>query len=380
MSEIVFESVSKSYAGHFTLDLDSLVVPDRGLTVLCGPPASGKSVILRLLVGLEQPDRGRILLDGVDVTSTGPARRRVGYVPQSFALFPHMSVFENIAFPLRMQRVVTGEVTRRVGKAAEILRIGKLLAKSPSQLSGGEKQRVAIARGMLKDATVFVLDDPLVGLDFKLREALMDDLKDMRSDLGATFLYATSDSLEALTMAERIAVIDAGRIVEEGDVDRIYHQPQRLRSAELIGFPRCNILAGQWHGAGYVTELGSLHVRSDGGAAPPDMIAVAIRPEQVVFSPDGTTPGSIAGRGRITLVENLGAESVVHFDAGTAKLVSIPPSELVAHLDVGDPFPFAVQPSSMVAFNRTNGRRPDTTAGAPASSSASVLQPGDCDE
>lgn len=367
MSDIVFEAVEKSYAGRRALDAVQLVVPDRSLTVLCGPPGSGKSVLLRLLVGLEAPDRGRILMGGTDITDFGPAARRVGYVPQSFALFPQMSVFENIAFPLRMQRSRPQETQRRVAQAAEVLRIGELLAKTPSQLSGGQKQRVAIARGMLKDASVFVLDDPLVGLDFKLREALMDDLKDMRATLGATFLYATSDSLEALTMAERLAVIDQGRIVEEAEVDQLYYQPAQLRSAILIGFPRCNAIPGRLSAGrcrNAIAEIGLVATSLD---AAPEEVTITIRPEQVAYAPDRQShdaiSGVICGTGRITLVENLGAESVIYFEAGDTLLVSVPETGRVAHLDVGDDYPFAIHPAAMIVFDTRTGQR--IGAGAP---------------
>ncbi len=367
MSDIVFEAVEKSYAGRRALDAVQLVVPDRSLTVLCGPPGSGKSVLLRLLVGLEAPDRGRILMGGTDITDFGPAARRVGYVPQSFALFPQMSVFENIAFPLRMQRSRPQETQRRVAQAAEVLRIGELLAKTPSQLSGGQKQRVAIARGMLKDASVFVLDDPLVGLDFKLREALMDDLKDMRATLGATFLYATSDSLEALTMAERLAVIDQGRIVEEAEVDQLYYQPAQLRSAILIGFPRCNAIPGRLSAGrcrNAIAEIGLVATSLD---AAPEEVTITIRPEQVAYAPDrqphDAISGVICGTGRITLVENLGAESVIYFEAGDTLLVSVPETGRVAHLDVGDDYPFAIHPAAMIVFDTRTGQR--IGAGAP---------------
>jgi len=362
MSGIVFSGISKSYSGREVLDLPELTIPESSLTVLCGPAASGKSVLLRLLVGLETPDRGRILIGGADVTALSAAQRRVGYVPQTFALFPHMSVFENIAFPLRMQGVATAVITRRVGQAAEILRIGGLLAKSPSQLSGGEKQRVAIARGMLKDAIVFVLDDPLVGLDFKLREALMDDLKDMRVQLGATFLYATSDSLEALTMAEQLVVLDGGHVIEQGSVDAIYHQPTQLRSMELIGFPRCNVINGRITDRRCVTDLADIEfdlVSAVGTVSEAPMavaVAVAVRPEAIVYRPEGKPAAGILGVGRITLVENLGAESVIYFETAELGLVSIPSTGQVAHLDVGDDYPFAIEPGSLAVFAASDGR------------------------
>ena len=237
MSRIRFDNVSKSYRRQKVLDDVVVEVESQTLTVLDGPSRAGKSVLLRVLVGLDQPDAGRILFDETDITALPAAARTIGYVPQSFALFPHMSVFDNIAYPLVLQGVSGGEIRSRVGQVAEMLRITSLLAQTRAELSGGEKQRTAIARGTLKNASIFVLDDPLAGLDFKLRESLMDDLKDMRAELGATFLYATSDPLEALTVAERLIVLDAGRIVETGTVEDIYYAPAHLRTAEAGGLP-----------------------------------------------------------------------------------------------------------------------------------------------
>lgn len=348
MSAIVFEGIAKSYRGRPALAELDLAIADQSLTVFCGPPAAGKSVLFRLLVGLEQPDRGRILIDGVEVTYLPAADRLIGYVPQSFALFPHMSVYANIAYPLRQQGAKPAEIERRVGEAAEILRITRLLQKKPSQLSGGEKQRAAIARGMLKDARIFILDDPLVGLDFKLRESLMEDLKDMRATLGATFLYATSDSLEALTMAEELVVLDRGRVVEAGPVASLYHRPQRLRAAELIGFPRCNLLPAVRENDLCQNALLSLPLA---GAATEAILAV--RPEHVRHAPGEPE----ARRGEITLMENLGAECVVYLTCEGLPLVSIPESDAVAGLDVGSAYPFVIDPAHVAAFDAATGMR-----------------------
>ena len=331
-------------------------VESQTLTVLYGPSRAGKSVLLRVLVGLDQPDAGRILFDETDITALPAAARTIGYVPQSFALFPHMSVFDNIAYPLVLQGVSGGEIRSRVGQVAEMLRITSLLAQYPSQLSGGEKQRTAIARGTLKNASIFVLDDPLAGLDFKLRESLMDDLKDMRAELGATFLYATSDPLEALTVAERLIVLDAGRIVETGTVEDIYYAPAHLRTAELVGYPRCNVLRGRLEGTTCVTALARFALA--GAPQPARDVAIAIRPEHVVFTPNDKAPGhAIRGTGSIRLMENLGAESIVYLDVPEGRLVTTPPTRAVLALDVGSPFPFAILPEAITVFDAASGAR-----------------------
>jgi multiple sugar transport system ATP-binding protein len=347
MSTVRLQNVSRLYRDLRALDDVTLEVASKSLTVLCGPPAAGKSVLLRLLVGLEQPNIGRILINDRDITDLPAAQRRIGYVPQSFALFPHVSVFDNIAYPLALQKVSRAEIKHRVDQVAEILRIKPLLSKRPAQLSGGEKQRTAIARGMLKNADLFLLDDPLVGLDFKLRESLMEDLKDMRVELGATFLYVTSDSLEALTMAEDLIVLDAGRVVDANAATALYHLPRHLRAAELVGFPRCNVLAGRLEAGGLCrTAIVDFHLATPSNFV--GEVSVAARPEHILHRADGA-PSTIR------LMENIGAECVVYFQAGDETLVTSVPSPSVAHLDMGSPFPFTVSADGLLVYDRATG-------------------------
>ena len=350
MSRIRFEGLTKAYKGAVALDRVDLDVAPGSFTVLCGPPRSGKSVLFRLLAGLEAPDAGRILFDGRDITGVPAAERTLGYVPQSFALFPHLSVFDNIAYPLALQGVARPEVARRVAEAAELLRIGTLLPKRPAQLSGGEKQRAAIARGILKNADIFILDDPLVGLDFKLRERLMDDLKEMRRALGATFLYATSDSLGALTMAQDLAVLDAGRLIQAGPAASVYLRPAHVRSAELIGFPRCNVLPGVVADGRCTTAAASFPLA---GPVAPGPVLAAIRPEHLM--PAGETDAD--GVGEVTLIEDLGAEGVVYFTVAGQGLVTLLPAAQAAALDLGSRFAYAVRPGTAALFSKATGQR-----------------------
>lgn len=353
MSEVRLDGIGRSYRGKPALHDVTLDIAARTLTVLCGPPASGKSVLLRLLVGLEEPTAGRILVNGHDITDLPAAERRVGYVPQSFALFPHMSVFDNIAYPLAQQGVARAEITRRMAQVAEVLRIGPLLQKRPSQLSGGEKQRAAIARGMLKNAELFLLDDPLVGLDFKLRESLMEDLKTMRAELGATFVYATSDSLEALNMAEHLVVLDGGRLLDANRVDRVYDDPRHLRAAELVGFPRCNVLPGRLESDGATCRTPLIDFTAAAAGDSAGEVAVVLRPEHIVH----VLSGDAAYTGVVRLTENLGAESVIYFDAAGQTLVTAVPSAQAAGIDLGAAFPFRVQADRLLLFDRRSGRR-----------------------
>ena len=347
---LAFKSVSKSYKHRVALDRFDLDVARQSFTVLCGPPKSGKSVLFRTLVGLEKPDTGRIELDGRDITDLAPAERSIGYVPQSFALYPHLTVFDNIAYPLTLAGTPKDETARKVDRAAGLLSITHLMKKTPDQLSGGEKQRTALARGLLKDATLFVLDDPLVGLDYKLREKLMDELKGLREDLKATFLYATSDSLEALTVAQRLVVLDRGRVVQHDDVIDLYHEPVHVRCLQLVGFPRANVIEGT-AATGFVTA-GPLRFPAPAGLAQGPVL-VGIRPEAIRL---GEGRG-IDGQGRVRLVENLGSELVVYVEAEKTDLVmsfTVPEEGAPAFESAVS---FTISPAAIQLFDAVDGHR-----------------------
>lgn len=347
MHAVEFHNVTKTFGDKAALDDVSLTVEPGTFTVVCGPPKAGKSVLFRLLVGLDVPDSGTILLDGRDITTAAPSQRPIGYVPQSFALYPHLTVFENIAYPMRLARAPREEANRKVDAIAAMLSIGHLLKKTPDQLSGGEKQRVAVARGLVREAKVFVLDDPLVGLDYKLRERLMDELKQLCDELKTTFLYTTSDSLEALTLAQSIVVLDGGRLIEQADAIDIYLHPQQLRSLEVIGFPRANIISPQIRGneasfAGFRFALPA--------GAPASGVTLGIRPEDVVLAPQ-------TGRqGRVAIVEHLGSEIVLYADVDGVSLTSAYPAENVATPLIDSTVAVSIEPEKVMVFDSLTGR------------------------
>lgn len=346
---VSFRGVTKSYRGKPALSALDLAVEPQSFTVVCGPPASGKSVLFRLLVGLEAPDDGRILLNGQDITDASPAGRPIGYVPQSFALYPHLTVADNMAYPLALARAPKADIAARVDRTAGILSITHLLKKTPDQLSGGEKQRVAVARGLLKNATLFVLDDPLVGLDYKLRERLMDELKSLREELKATFLYATSDSLEALTMAQRLAVLDGGRIVQHAPAETVYHEPSHARVMDLIGFPHSNLLPGRIEGGMAVAGPIRMPVADFAG----ETVVVGLRPEAIRL--DG--PAGTSFPARVTLVENLGGEAVIYLDADGLALTAAMPLSGQAPPALGATVGVSVDPARAILFDGGSGRR-----------------------
>ena len=365
---VSFAGVSRRYGAVAALKGVDLDAAAGRVTGLCGPPGCGKSVLLRLLVGLEAPDAGRILIGGRDVTRLAPGDRPVGYVPQSFALYPHLSVLDNIAYPLALRRVARDEVRRRVERLAGLLGLDGLLGKRPAELSGGQKQRTGLARGLIREAAVYVLDDPLVGLDFKLRERLVDDLRRLRAEVDAAFLYATSDPLEALAIADDVAVLDGGRVVEHAPADALYHAPRWLRSVELVGFPRCNVVPGRLGEAGRCeTALGAFQVAPDGTAGfSTGEVMIAVRPEHLELA-DDPAPGLLPVSGTVRLVEDLGAEVLIHFDlAGqgsgavddTGALVTVIPAGAMPPGGLGpdSALRLALRPGNLAVFDPSGAR------------------------
>lgn len=354
-------SVSKRFGDTPALDRLEVEIRPGSFTVITGPPKSGKSTLFRVLVGLETPDRGRILLDGDDITAASPTDRRLGYVPQSFALYPHLRVRDNIGYPLALARADREHIRERVAWAADLLSIGHLLDKTPDQLSGGEKQRTAVARGLLARADVFVFDDPLVGLDYKLRERLMEDLKALRRELDATFVYATADSVEALTLATDLVVLDGGRVIQAGPTEAVYLRPSSARAMELVGFPRANLLPGR-------IENERLRAGPIGTVFPGQGdidVLVGIRPEAVRLARSDIENEALELSASVSLIEDLGSEIVVYADVdGTSLTAAFAVGDAMLP-SLGDSIPLAIDPASIVLFDAADGTRLDA-AGARA--------------
>lgn len=325
-----FEQISKSYGNVPVLSGVDLTANAGDLTVVYGPPASGKSVLVRILTGLEHATSGRILLRGQDITSVAPADRNIGYVPQSFALYPHLSVRRNISYPLDLAGVPTSESRDVVASAAAMLKIEEHLEKSPDQLSGGQKQRVAIARGIAKRTDFFVLDDPLAGLDFKLREQLVDDLRGLKSATGASILYVTSDVIEAMTLADRLAVLSEGQIIETNNPEALYRSPRHAHTMALVGFPPANFLRGtlEHRGDQYwcTTPLFAFPADIDVATASRE-VYVGLRPERIHLSHRvgdvGDDEGPLHTAAEVILREDLGGEDIVYLQAQGVSLTMV---------------------------------------------------------
>jgi multiple sugar transport system ATP-binding protein len=291
MAEVALQQVTKRFGEASAVESLSLTVADGEFVVLLGPTGAGKTTTLRLIAGLERADSGRISIAGQDVTSAAPAERDVAFVFQQFSLYPHYTVYENLAFPLRSPRyrMSDDEIKRKVTEVAELLRIGSKLENRATKLSGGEMQRVAIGRALVREPNIFLMDEPLSSLDAKLREDLRVELKRIQMDLGATILYVTHDQVEALTMADRIGVLDHGRLVQVGAPRAVYEMPATTYIAQRLGSPQINLLPVGAPG----TE-----------GAPPGTATVGIRPE-------GLRVGEGSLSAVVRNVEHLGAETIL---------------------------------------------------------------------
>ncbi len=328
MSAIEFRDVTKEYRRKPVLEGLNFAIEAGTFTVIFGAPGCGKSVLLRLMIGLEKPTSGHIFMRDQEVTNVAPGERNIGYVPQMFALYPHYKVYDNIAYPLNLMGLPHRDADSIVRQAAEMLHITHLLQKYPDQLSGGEKQRVALARGIVKQTNLYVLDDPLTGLDFKLREQLFDDLQATQRALRATFVYTTSDPLEALMLAEHIIVLDGGRVIEAGPLGQVYAAPQHARTMELLGFPTANFLKGTVETRdGQVwckTALFEFRLNGDqtSSVTKGQEVSVAVRPQALKLNPE-QAEGLCIFPAQVVLQEDLGGELVVHLESGGLHLLSV---------------------------------------------------------
>jgi multiple sugar transport system ATP-binding protein len=326
VSEIRIEGVTKRYPGTLALDDVSLTVIDRECLVLLGPSACGKTTLLRLLAGFEEPDAGTISVDGRDLTGVPPRHRGMSMVFQSYALFPHLSVRDNIAFGLRMQRLSAREVALRVGDAAERLQIAPVLERFPGQLSGGQGQRVAVARAIVTRPAVILMDEPLSSLDAVLREQVRGHLKQLLHDVESTTVYVTHDQAEALSVGHRTAVMRDGRILQCDAPMTIYEHPNDVFVAQFIGSPPMNVLRGRMGRREVTIEgrqvpLGSQHGRRVG-----EDVAVGVRAESVRVGHE-REPGALEAEVRV--VEPLGAHLVLTLALGGQTLKAQAAAEFV---------------------------------------------------
>ena len=290
--------VSRHFGSFAALDGVSLSIRRGEFISLLGPSGCGKTTLLRLVAGLDLPDAGRVLISGRDASELPAHRRPVNTVFQSYALFPHLSVQDNVAFGLRMKKVPSSDISKRVATVLEMVEITELATRKPAQLSGGQKQRVALARAIVNEPEVLLLDEPLAALDLKLRRQLQTELRALQRRLGITFVFVTHDQDEALAMSDRIAVLNAGRIEQLGAAADLYERPRTRFVAQFLG--SCNLLEGvvRAHDGGALrvdTKLGEVLVKHPRVLPPVGQhCTLGLRPEKVVFAADGVDPNTFA--------------------------------------------------------------------------------------
>jgi multiple sugar transport system ATP-binding protein len=295
VARVTLEGVVKTFGETVAVDTLDLEIRDKEFVVLLGASGCGKTTTLNMIAGLETPTAGHIRFNGAPVEHLPPDKRDISMVFQSIALYPHMTVYDNIGFPLKMAKTPRGERDRRVRDAATLLRIGAFLDRKPHELSGGQRQRVALGRAVVRDPSVFLFDEPLSALDAKLRVDMRVEIKKLHERLGATFVYVTHDQVEALTMADRIAVMEDGRLQQYADPDEIYLRPANLTVAAFVGNPGMNFLPGtlKRRGNGWSFEGPGVSVPLDGAMAAAaqkigeTQATLGIRPENVSVEAGG---------------------------------------------------------------------------------------------
>jgi multiple sugar transport system ATP-binding protein len=359
VAHIRLDNVSKQFGAVVAVKHLDLEIGDKEFVVLLGPSGCGKTTTLNMIAGLEAPTEGEISFDGHVVTVVPPHRRDVAMVFQSYALYPHKTVYDNIGFGLRMRKYSATEIDRRVREAAEILKIADLLARRPHQLSGGQRQRVALGRAMVRQPAVFLMDEPLSNLDAGLRVAMRAELKELHQRMRTTFVYVTHDQAEALTLADRIVVMQDGVVQQVGDADEIYERPRNVFVASFLGNPRINLFEGTLVGEGDgVAFRGSWfgltlpastaqRLRGHVGRA----VILGIRPEDV----DERVP-SAAGvfRRRIDLVMPVGSDQLIGFRADGPDIFFRVAKE--GRYRAGDHIALAVNTNRLHLFDRDTTR------------------------
>jgi multiple sugar transport system ATP-binding protein len=306
MAEVALVDVSKSYGTVEAVRSLSLSIANGEFVVLLGPTGAGKTTTLRLIAGLERPDRGNVLIQGRAVTDEVPAQRDVAFVFQQYSLYPHLTVYDNLAFPLRSpaRRMDEQLVRRRIQQVAELLHIEHKLGNRATALSGGEMQRVAIGRALVREPAVYLMDEPLSSLDAKLRAELRLELKRIQRELGTTILYVTHDQVEAMTMADRIGVMNEGTLIQLGTPREIYERPDNAYVASRLGTPAINLIPA---------------ALLAGDSVPPNVRTVGLRTEHIRISPLDR-PGPTA---EVHWVEHLGDQNHVHLKLASHSLVTL---------------------------------------------------------
>jgi sn-glycerol 3-phosphate transport system ATP-binding protein len=354
MSDIRLDRVSKLWGPTRAVNDVSFVVREGAFTVLLGPSGSGKSTVLRLIAGLEEASEGRIVIAGRDVTQLPPSQRAIAMVFQSYALFPHLDVAENIVFGLKVRGVPAAERAERLKRTADLLGLSALLARKPSQLSGGQRQRVALGRAIVAETRICLMDEPMSNLDAQLRAEMRREIRALQQRLGMTMIYVTHDQTEAMTMADQIVLLKDGRIEQDAAPHEVYEHPASAFVARFIGTPPMNVVALS------NARDGAVIAGTDGPvvlSGPGEGQLLGIRPEHVRLSDSFGAPATVLA------AEYLGADTVVTCSIGSETIAARLDGRVP--LREGATVRLAWPPESIHLFERASGRRRDLAA-APA--------------
>jgi multiple sugar transport system ATP-binding protein len=314
MAQLELHGVTKRFGAITAVEDIDITVPDNEFFCIFGPPGCGKTTLLRLWLGLDTPDEGTVVIDGREVTRHPPAERNLSMVFQNLALFPHMTVAGNLRFPLVERKMPRDEIAQRVAKIADTLHITPLLNKMPAHLSGGERQRVAIGRSLVRDPAAYLMDEPISALDARLREEMRVELSRLQRELKHTLVYVTHDQEEAMSVADRICIMENGRVVQTGTANEIYNRPETRYVAEFVGAPPINLIEGRFENGHFVAPEPSLRVAvADAGGQRDGSATIGVRPEDVRIGREGAT-GAIAAK--VYQIEPLGAVTIVNIMAG----------------------------------------------------------------
>ena len=342
MARIEFRNIAKSFGAVTVIPSMNLEIEDGEFVALLGPSGCGKSTSLLILAGIYQPSDGELLFDGHVVNAVEAKDRNVGIVFQSYALYPHMTVQDNILFPMRFKKTPKQEALQRARAAAELVQVGQLMGRRPSELSGGQQQRVALARALVKEPQLLLLDEPLSNLDATLRLSMRSEIKSLQEKLGITTILVTHDQIEATTMADRIICMRDGHIEQVGTPNELYHHPSTLFIAGFIGSPPINLIAGEAVGGGF--QVGDVTLRISGATG---AVTVGVRPEHLAFTDKGLS-------GHIAQVEPMGREVLYVIETGLGYIRLLEQGSEIRHA-IGQPVSIGFSSASSLVFNTADG-------------------------
>ena len=354
MASVELRHLRKSYTGLEVIHGVSLAIADGEFIALVGPSGCGKSTLLRMIAGLEDITEGDVAIGGAVINDMTPRERNIAMVFQSYALYPHMTVAENMGFNLKLSRVPKAEIAARVNEAARMLGLDDLLDRRPAQLSGGQRQRVAMGRAVVRNPAVFLFDEPLSNLDAKLRVQMRSEIKTLHRKVGTTSIYVTHDQIEAMTLADRIIVLNNGRIEQEGTPSQLYKTPANLFVASFIGSPAMNEIAatiefGQDRPVARLSDGTGIGIAADRKVAAGQAVTIGVRPEHL-------TPGHDGGNavvGPAVQVEPTGAQTHVIFELAGQPLTAVVDGEF--DISPGQMFAATISPAQIHIFDTQTG-------------------------